>query len=349
MSFIAWIIVLIVIAHKLSIMKREYFVYQVSYFKPLLMRLESFGIDTEKLIQKSEIRHFDLSNSQNYIPTTVVHDFFSLLRRNSETDTFVVNFLNDFSLSELGSYGSYLAGFSSLNKSILAFVKFNDVLQTNIKTDFKIHKNEAILSFSFLDQHSKGGKISEYILLAIICQLFNVYGGHNWNPMAVHIPNAMISDIKPLLPHGEYPIKYNQPEYRFVFSKSLLQYETYTNPLNLFIIPEYQEKNIIAIIENVISSYKYGCIPSLKTLASHFNTSESSIKRVLKSKQVKFSDILNNILHDRAVDLLTTSDMNINLISECLGYSDSPNFIRSFKKWTGFTPGKYRESIILLH
>ncbi len=330
-------------------MKQEYFVYQVSYFKPLLMRLENFGIDTERVIQKSEIRHFDLSNSQNYIPTTVVHDLFSSLRKNSETDTFVANFLNDFSLSELGSYGSCLAGFPTLNKAIAAFTKFNYLLQTNIQTDLKIHKNEAIFSFSFLDQHSKGGKISEYILLAIVCQLFNVYGGHNWYPIAVHIPNTVISDIEPLLPGGEYPIQYNQPEYRFVFSKSLLKYETYTNPLNPCIVPEYQEKNIIEVIENVISSYKYGCIPSLKTLASHFNTSESSMKRILKSKQAKFSDILGHILHDRAVNLLTTSDMNISLISEHLGYSDSPNFIRSFKKWTGFTPGKYRESMMLSH
>ncbi|WP_271764779.1 helix-turn-helix domain-containing protein [Aquimarina algiphila] len=66
----------------------------------------------------------------------------------------------------------------------------------------------------------------------------------------------------------------------------------------------------------------------------------------IKSRQAKFSDIVSQILQDRAVDLLTTSNMNINLIS---GYSDSPNFIRSFKKWTGFTACKYRESMMLLH
>ncbi len=330
-------------------MKQEYFVYQVSYFKPLLMRLENFGVDTERIIQKSEIRHFDLSNSENYIPTTVVHDLFSLLGKNRKTDTFAANFLNDFSLSELGSYGLYLAGFSTLNKAIVAFTKFNYLLQTNIQTDLKIHKNKAVFSFSFLDQHSNGGEISEYILLAIVCQLFKVYVGHNWYPISVHIPSNTISDVESLLPKGEYPIQCNQQEYRFVFSKSLLKYEAYTNHLNPCIVPKYQEKSIIEVIENVISSYKYGCIPSLKTLASHFNTSESSMKRILKSKQAKFSDILGHILHDRAIDLLTTSDMNINLISERLGYSDSPNFIRSFKKWTGFTPGKYRESVILSH
>ncbi|WP_255452908.1 hypothetical protein [Aquimarina sp. RZ0] len=41
------------------------------------MKLENFGIDIEGIIQNSEIRHFDLSSSQNYVPTTVVHDLFS--------------------------------------------------------------------------------------------------------------------------------------------------------------------------------------------------------------------------------------------------------------------------------
>ncbi|KAA1244452.1 AraC family transcriptional regulator [Aquimarina sp. RZ0] len=330
-------------------MKQEYFVYQVSYFKPLLIRLGNFGIDTEKIIQKSEIRHFDLSSSQNYVPTMVAHELFSLLRRNSENDTLIVNSLNDFSLSELGSYGSYLTGFSTLNDAIAAFVKSNYVLQTNLQTNLKIHKNKAIFSFSFLDQNSRKCRIPEYILLTIVSQLFTVYGGHNWHPISIHIPDAALSGIKSLLPGVECPVQYNQPEYRFVFSKSLLEHETYTNPLNFCGVPKYKEKNIVEVIENVISSYKYGCIPSLKTLASHFNTSESSLKRILKSKEAKFSDILGHILQERAVCLLTTSTMNINLISEHLGYSDSPNFIRSFKKWTGLTPGEYRESMIFSH
>ncbi|WP_299187884.1 AraC family transcriptional regulator [uncultured Aquimarina sp.] len=323
-------------------MKREYFVYQVSYFKPLLMRLENFGIDTERIIQKSEICHFDLSNSQNYVPTAVVHDFFSLVRKNIEIDELEVNLLDDFSLLELGSYGSHLASFSSLHEAITSFMESSYMLQTNIKTDLEIYKNTAVFSFLFSDQHSKGGRVSEYILLVIIRQLFVFYGEDDWFPIEIHTPISSISNIQSLFPKGNYTIKYNQSAYRFVFSKSLLKYEESVNPI---MKPAYKQKNITEVIENVISSYKFGCIPSLKTLAGHFNTSESSIKRALKSKEVKFSDILVHILQKRAICLLTTSDMNINLISEYLGYSDSPNFIRSFKKWTGVTPGIYRENV----
>ncbi len=332
--------------HKSCIlMKQDYFVYQVSYFKSLLVRLENFGIDIERCIQKSEIRHFDLSNSQNYIPTTVVHDLFSVLRKDSGSDALISNLLKDFSLSELGSYGLYLSGFSTLDQAITAFTTSKYALQTNIQTTVTLQKDEVVYTFSFLDQHAKGGQLSEYIMVAIVCQLFNVYLGHHWTPIAVHTPNATILAIEPLLPSGAYHIQHHQAAYRFVFPKSVVQYGTKDRFPTVEITPAYPEKKILEIIENVISSYNYGCIPSLSMLAGHFNTSESSLKRILKSKQAKFSTMLGHILHDRAVELLTTSDMNINSISEHLGYSDSPNFIRSFKKWTGLTPGMYRDSL----
>lgn len=326
-------------------MKQLYFVYQVSYFKPLLLRLENCGLDVASTIRKSEIRHFDLSNSKNYIPTGVVHDFLVALKKECKIDSFVDYLSCGFCLSELGSFGTYIKGQPTLKKAISEFVKFSNILQTNLKTDLRIHKDIVVFSFSFLEKCSHGSRISENIILVILCQLFKMYLGNNWNPITIYIPNTAISDIKSLSPRGKYFVQNNRSEYKFVFSKSLLDTEVCAISLNSSIVPECQETNIINIIEQVISSYECGCIPSLKTLSIHFNTSESSMKRLLKSNQTKFSNILEEILYNRAIHLLTKSDMNINLISENLGYSDSPNFIRSFKKWTGLTPGIYREHL----
>ena len=41
--------------------------------------------------------------------------------------------------------------------------------------------------------------------------------------------------------------------------------------------------------------------------------------------------------------LLQNTDMNINEVAEHSGFSNSSVLIRTFKKWEGITPGRYRE------
>ncbi len=116
--------------------------------------------------------------------------------------------------------------------------------------------------------------------------------------------------------------------------------------LDLFVCKDYPDTKITVLVEKVLESYQSGYIPTLKILSEHFNTSESTFKRLLKSEKTQFSKILEEILFHKAVTLLSKSDLNIVLVSEQLGYSESTNFIRSFKKWTGITPAVYRNNFI---
>lgn len=44
-----------------------------------------------------------------------------------------------------------------------------------------------------------------------------------------------------------------------------------------------------------------------------------------------------------AKQLLVSTDSNLNQIAEQIGYANDIALIRLFKKYTGVTPGKYRE------
>ena len=327
-------------------MKQEYFVYQVSYLKPLLKGLINSGINIDKLIKKSDLRYFNISNPQNYIPSEVLYDFLLLARNNYRIGNFITLFNDYFKLHKFGNYGAFITQLPSLRSALHYFILYESIPQTNSQNHLKIYDNHAELSFHFIDKYSAGRKISENMNLAIIFHLFSLFGTNNWKPIEFHTPYNLISDIEPILPRGEYTILFNQPSYKLVFSKSMLNNVVNTSfNGNDIKVPEYPDTSFIAVMEKVLNSYKSGYIPTLKILADNFNTSESSLKRCLKSSETKFSNILGHTLFKKAVKLLARSDMNITLISERLGYSDSPNFIRSFKKWSGTTPAMYRTKL----
>ena len=87
---------------------------------------------------------------------------------------------------------------------------------------------------------------------------------------------------------------------------------------------------------------------TLKSLAQHFGYSESYLCRLLKSSAEKsFSAIMREFKLNRAQKLLQTTNLKLDDICESIGYSDTTQFIRDFKKQYGVTPAKYRREFAL--
>lgn len=86
---------------------------------------------------------------------------------------------------------------------------------------------------------------------------------------------------------------------------------------------------------------------TLRGLSQHFGYSESYLCKLFRDNfQQSFSEILRSFKLDRAQKLLQTTNLKLNDICESIGYSDTTQFIRDFKKQYGITPAKYRRHFL---
>ncbi|QCX00617.1 helix-turn-helix transcriptional regulator [Aggregatimonas sangjinii] len=329
-------------------MVQKYQICQIALLNPVLEVLENNGVDSKKLVKKSTLRYFDLEQEQHYAPLEVVYDFFAKIKTHFPNGFLRPYDLAYFKLSNLGSFGRYLTKLPTLYSVLHQFVMYKSIFQTNLNCNLSIYQDTVKFDFSYLDEPTTGRKIGENIFMAILLQLFRTYTNKNWVPDEIHIPYNNYGEIKSMVIGKKCRLITNQNTFAFVFPREILRKATkiriqFTNQS----LPNVPAKSISDTIEEILKSYKSGYIPSLSNVAQHFNVSESSIKRSLKSENTKFSKILEKILYQKSIDLLTGSNLSITLISEFLGYSDSPNFIRSFKKWSSSTPGQFRDSYIL--
>lgn len=83
-------------------------------------------------------------------------------------------------------------------------------------------------------------------------------------------------------------------------------------------------------------------IPSQDAVAEHLNVSQSSLYRKLKIADTSYQKIVDEFRCSQALDYLNNSDLSVSQIAEIVGFSDSSNFRRAFKKWTGSTPSELR-------
>ena len=96
-------------------------------------------------------------------------------------------------------------------------------------------------------------------------------------------------------------------------------------------------ERIVALIE---SSERFDI--SINTAAQQLNMSKSTLIRKLREENASFKAILEEQKKQRAMQLLSDTELTIEEISFKLGYQDTSNFGRSFKRWLHCSPSRYR-------
>ncbi len=65
--------------------------------------------------------------------------------------------------------------------------------------------------------------------------------------------------------------------------------------------------------------------------------SPRTLKRQLAATGTTFQAVLDELRRDRALMLLDRAELTLDEVADRLGYSDTANFTRAFKRWTGQT------------
>lgn len=323
-------------------MKQQFYVYQTKFIKPIINGISNTKINVNRLIAESDLKYFDLSKDDNYLPARAVYDFLFKTKRALGSKNFLPFFLSGIKLNEIRLFKEIFIKCPTLFKALKYLLSNNNYLQTNIKYNLEIYNQNIRLTFYHLDKTSRGREIAESIELAIILNLFRKYGKGENKLLSLGVPFNSLGTIEKALPGHPIVIRLNRPLFELTFYDQNLIKEIQKIDLENIKQNRLACQDSSQAVKKVLRSFKNGKIPSLPIVARLFNTSESTLKRILQENDIKFSDLINEQLYKRAKILLINSDLNVNLISEQIGYSDSPNFIRSFKRWSGLTPNQFR-------
>ena len=82
--------------------------------------------------------------------------------------------------------------------------------------------------------------------------------------------------------------------------------------------------------------------PSLNDTADRLGTSKRTLQRRLSIKGLDWSRLLDQSRLQRSIELLRSTNIDLRELAYQLGYTDTANFGRAFRRWTGVTPGAYR-------
>jgi AraC-like DNA-binding protein len=84
---------------------------------------------------------------------------------------------------------------------------------------------------------------------------------------------------------------------------------------------------------------------SLSRVASRMGLGERTLQRRLREHGLRFADVLDQVRRAIALERLSGPDASLAETAFALGFSDQTSFHRAFVRWTGTSPGRYRQRL----
>jgi AraC-like DNA-binding protein len=97
-------------------------------------------------------------------------------------------------------------------------------------------------------------------------------------------------------------------------------------------------------VKNALRLLMKDGLPRKERVAEKFHMTVRTLQRHLQQAGTSYQQILDELRRELAEHYLLRSDLPIQDIACYLGFTESRSFHRSFKAWTGQTPGEYREA-----
>jgi len=108
----------------------------------------------------------------------------------------------------------------------------------------------------------------------------------------------------------------------------------------------HEQNRAISFLEEVTGIVRQSIrkIPAQEEIAKQLHLSTRTLRRRLKEEGTSYNQVVDSTKKSIALDLVENSTLSVSLVAESLGYFETTNFNRAFKRWTGMSPTEYRNN-----
>ena len=150
------------------------------------------------------------------------------------------------------------------------------------------------------------------------------------------------------------PVEFDAAHNEFLFERRLLGYRTNGGLQNFkWLLDRYirsrirgmpiYDQTMTTMVASAIRSMLGAGLCSSEFVANSLGMSHKKMQRLLSREETTFSQILDDIRRETAIEMLLESDAPISRIAGLLDYSSIAPFTGAFKRWTGNSPRAFRD------
>ena len=327
---------------------------RASQLFPFLEFLNQIGSPTKKLLKQVDLPRFTVEQSNNLIPEYSVWLFLEQAASFEGIEDFGLQVGLQAKVEDVGLLGKSLLNLPTLHDTLNNFLNQIRWHSSNACFWLKIVGEEAWFCRQGIGTISIGSNQVELYTLIYMIKIVQQITGQKWQPVKVYLQ----MDLMPSLFHNaqlsEIEIYFNQEFTAIAFPRNLLQKKRSQSRKTKFSFEHHWDiwqqslpaTDFVGSIAQTLESLLPHNITNIDLVAYLMGLSTRSLQRQLAQEETTYSALLEAVRREKAIALLKNSQLNLTDIAYQLGYANSANFSRAFKRWTNFSPRYFRQQHI---
>jgi AraC-like DNA-binding protein len=185
---------------------------------------------------------------------------------------------------------------------------------------------------------------------AVICKIMRSLCGAEWYPAEVLLPRRQPRETEPYRRFFRAPLVFDAEHSAVVFPTRWLDHPIASADPFLYrhleqeadALHAHRQSSFAANVRQLLRrSLTTGKI-AVTDISDQLHMHERTLNRRLREEGTNFRRELEAIRYQVARQLLADSEMPLSKIATALDYADATAFSRAFKRWSGFTPTRWR-------
>lgn len=320
------------------------------YIATLLQVLEPYGTTRLELLRDTGIVEVDpqamLSLSAAQLDTAC-----SNALALSGDGQLGLKFGSQISIASQGIFGYALMTSATIGDALNLLVRYNRVILPSIGIELQLHESELELWVKSAHLPQDLQRFYTEVLYAAIMNSGSILLGRQTATVRLHLGYTAPADITLYETIFGPDLRFNSVRSAMFFdSASLGSAISTSNPVARDIFRRECDRLISRDSLGGMVSERVQQIllqagsefPTSAAVAKLLHMSESTLQRHLAKEGVKYQQLLDQVRYRLAREYLEGTRLPVAEIASLLGFSDSANFRRSFRRWSGTTPSALR-------
>jgi AraC-like DNA-binding protein len=194
------------------------------------------------------------------------------------------------------------------------------------------------------DQIYDGAMAVAFNIMASLC-------GPNWRPTEVLLSRLTPIDPAPYRRFFRAPLRFDADQTAVVFAASWLEHRLDGSDPELRRVLQTQVNaleargngDVVVQLRRVLRTLLVSGSGSAEQVAQLFSMHRRTLNRRLKARDTTFHALVEETRFDIARHFLDSTQLPIVEIASTLDYADASAFTRAFRRWSGTTPGAWRD------
>lgn len=326
--------------------------HHIKGVRPALSVMEEMGYTANECLKGSGISLAHLEQSDQGISLQQELAFYRRLLDLTQDPYLGLKLGKAYRLENYGMLGYAILSAQTLGEALKIATDFGPLSFSHFELDFALENNEACIIMR-LNKSLDSNLLTLYEdrdCTAIIHGAMSALG-FEFPIISIDLMHPQPADSSDYKHHFQCPVRFQQTHMRITFSADILstpmplrdaETSNYCRQQCQQLLERISHQSSLSLqIKSLLKQNTDG-FPSLTELSKTLEIPERTIRRKLAEEGYKFQDILNEVRFERAKTLLH-SDLNLHVIAQQLGYTESGNFSHAFKRWSGVSPKAYRE------